>query len=62
MLLALPFLAFGLLWAAWPPLEGQVSADVLALLRTGGVALVVLSGGAIAMGAWLIRRADERIL
>lgn len=60
--LALPFLAFGLLWAAWPPLEGRIPEDAMALARTLGVALTLLSLGALAVGVWLIRRGDERIL
>lgn len=62
ILLALPFLGFGLLWAAWPPLEGRLSADAMALARTLGVAMTLLSLGAITVGVWLIRRGEERIL
>lgn len=60
--LALPFLAFGLLWAAWPPLAGRIPEDALALARTLGVAMALVSGAAVATGVWLIRRGDERIL
>lgn len=62
ILMALPFLGFGLLWAAWPPLEGRLSEDAMALARTLGVAMTLLSLGALAVGVWLVHRGDERIL
>lgn len=61
ILLALPFLAFGLLWAIDPPV-GVLTGDVRALTQALGAALAFLGLGAITVGVWLIRREDERIL
>lgn len=62
ILLSLPFLGFGLLWALWPPIADRLDPDVLALLRTLGVAMALLGMGAMALGVWLIRKGDERVL
>lgn len=62
ILLALPFLAFGLLWALRPPLEDRLSPDALILLRTLGVAMALLSMASIGVGSYLVRQDDERIL
>lgn len=62
ILLALPFLAFGLFWALAPPIEGLLGPDVVALTQALGVALALLAFGAIGLGAWLIRSDDERVL
>lgn len=61
ILLSLPFLAFGLLWAIEPPID-VFTGDVLALTQALGAALAFLSIGAISLGVWLIRRGDEKIL
>lgn len=62
ILLALPFLGFGLLWAIAPPIGDQLPAGVLEVTKALGVALAFLALGAIVLGIWLIRREDERIL
>lgn len=62
ILLTLPFLAFGLLWAIKPPIDDQLGEGVLAVTQALGVALAFLGVAAIALGVWLIRRGDERIL
>ncbi len=60
--LSLPFLGFGVLWAAWPPMADRLGEDVLALLRTLGVAMTLIGLGALGVGAWLIRQGDGRAL
>lgn len=62
ILLSLPFLAFGLLWALDPPIGDALGDDLLALTQALGAALAFLGLGAILLGIWLIRRGDERIL
>lgn len=62
ILLSIPFLGFGLLWALWPPLEDRIGEDVLVLLRTLGVAMALVGFAAIGLGIWLILREDQRIL
>lgn len=61
ILLSLPFLGFGLLWALNPPV-GSLGDDVLAVTQALGVALAFLGLAAITLGVWLIRRDDEKIL
>ncbi len=62
MLLSIPFLVFGLLWAIHPPLQDRIDRDILVLLQTLGVAMALLSMAAIGLGVYLIRKDRERIL
>lgn len=62
ILLSLPFLGFGLLWAIRPPIGDALPEEILAVTQALGVALAFLGLAAIGLGIWLIRRDDERIL
>lgn len=61
ILLALPFTAFGLLWALAPPISGDL-LPAEATLRQAGWLLGGLGLAAIALGGYLIWRGDERIV
>lgn len=62
ILLALPFLAFGLLWALRPPLRGTLGEEITGLTQALGVAMAFLAVGAIALGVYLVRRPKEKVL
>lgn len=59
--LALPFTAFGLLWALAPPVSGALG-DEAATARALGWSLAGLGTAAIAFGGYLLYRGDERIV
>lgn len=61
ILLALPFTAFGLLWALSPPVSGTLGADA-GTARALGWMLAGLGAAAIAFGGYLLYRGDERIV
>lgn len=61
VLLALPFTAFGLLWALAPPVAERLGPSA-ATARNLGWLLAGLGGASIAFGAYLLHRGDERIV
>ncbi len=61
ILLTLPFLAFGLWWAISPPVTDALG-PAAGIARSLGVALALLSVGAVAFGVFLIRRGSQKVL
>jgi hypothetical protein len=61
ILLSLPFLAFGLLWALRPPMEGALG-DATSVLRGLGVAMAVVGAAAVVGGAVLVGRGEGKTL
>lgn len=59
--LALPFTAFGLLWALAPPVSDALGPEA-ATARGLGWMLAGLGGLAMAFGGYLLYRGDERIV
>lgn len=61
VLLALPFTAFGLLWALAPPVADALGPHA-STARHLGWALAGLGAASIAFGGYLLHRGDERIV
>lgn len=61
ILLSLPFLALGLLWALAPPL-GPDQGELAGIMQTLGVVLTLFGIGAVGLGLFLIRRGEREIL
>lgn len=59
--LALPFTAFGLLWALSPPVSHALGPEA-DTARALGWMLAGLGGLAITFGGYLLYRGDERIV
>ncbi|PSG96467.1 hypothetical protein BRD56_10720 [Thermoplasmatales archaeon SW_10_69_26] len=59
--LALPFTAFGLLWALAPPVADALGSQA-STARNLGWLLTGLGASSIAFGAYLLHRGDERIV
>lgn len=59
--LALPFTAFGLLWALAPPITDALG-DHASTARGLGWMLTGLGLASIAFGVYLLHRGDERIV
>lgn len=61
ILLALPFAAFGLLWGLAPPVRDALGPHADTARGLGWI-LAAVGGVAIALGAYLLWRGDERIV
>lgn len=61
IVLALPFTAFGLLWALAPPVS-EALGSAASTARALGWMLAGLGAAAIAFGGYLWYRGDERIV
>lgn len=59
--LAIPFTAFGLLWALAPPITAPLE-DHVSTVRVLGWSLAALGIAAIGFGVYLIHKGEERIV